>query len=101
MNNKKNKQNMPTTGEGMSFLNSLDAIGVYIGVPGHGMSYRAKFKTISANKLNTNSLFIGEIGQCRKINIFKELEFKKELAPKNVDVENFHINGEKFVKMTY
>ncbi len=71
----------------------------YLGVSGQGMTFNLnKFKT---SKENTNAITLGQIGQGSKSIIFKEAEFKKELAPKNAKIEHDQINGEKTVKMTY
>ncbi|QSX24490.1 hypothetical protein [Priestia megaterium] len=48
-----------------------------------------------------NNLSIGKIGSASKSIIFKQNDFKKELAPINARIEHDVINGEKVVKMTY
>jgi hypothetical protein len=50
---------------------------------------------------NFNKLILGELGSGSKSIIFKQNEFKKELAPINARIEYGEINGEKIVTMTY
>lgn len=48
-----------------------------------------------------NKLILGTVGSASKSIIFKQNDFKKELAPFNAEVDHRVINGEKVVIMTY
>lgn len=48
-----------------------------------------------------NHLVIGKLGRATKSTIFKENEFKKELAPINSKTTCLEIAGEKYIQMTY
>ena len=64
----------------------------------------AKLKGIDDNSIIINdpkALNIGVLGDGRKIMIFKEKEFKEELAPPNAKLEKFELNGEKYIRMIY
>lgn len=53
------------------------------------------------NKKNENVFKLGIPGKDAKFIVFKEREFKKELAPKNANIEHAEIDGEKYVLMSY
>ncbi|MCR8860432.1 hypothetical protein COL32_20705 [Bacillus pseudomycoides] len=48
-----------------------------------------------------NSLVVGKIGKGTKNYIFKESNFKPELAPKEAKVEHVKIDGNNLVVMSY
>lgn len=48
-----------------------------------------------------HNVVVGRVGKGIKVITFKEENFKKELAPKNANIEYIEINGKKMVKMTY
>ncbi|NFL43169.1 hypothetical protein FDB61_15890 [Clostridium botulinum] len=48
-----------------------------------------------------NNPIIGQPGKGTKIRIFKEKEFKKELAPSNASIVYNTVDGDNFVTMTY
>ncbi|MDD1505835.1 hypothetical protein PVA17_24275 [Lysinibacillus sp. CNPSo 3705] len=48
-----------------------------------------------------HEIIVGKVGPAYKTSIFKENEFKKELAPSNAKIEHIEMKNEKFVKMTY
>ncbi|MFS0891027.1 hypothetical protein AB3M94_19705 [Peribacillus frigoritolerans] len=53
------------------------------------------------NNSSMNKLAFGKIGSASKTILFKEREFKKELAPTNAKIEKLKIKGENFVRMQY
>lgn len=48
-----------------------------------------------------NEVVFGKLGKASKLMMFKENEFKPELAPQNAKIEQVEINGEKLVRMRY
>lgn len=48
-----------------------------------------------------NNIVLGKLGTSTKSILFKENEFKKELAPINSEITYFEIASEKYVNMTY
>ena len=47
------------------------------------------------------SVFMGEMGSSSKVIIFKEGDFKEELAPPNATIEEFNMDGQSYVRMHY
>ena len=68
-----------------------------------------EFQAVKLNGIDDKSIIIndpkalsiGVLGDGRKIIIFKEKEFKKELAHPNAKLEKFELNGEMYIKMIY
>lgn len=73
---------------------------------------RKKMGELQALKLNgiddksiiinyPKALSIGFLGDGRKMRIFKEKDFQKELSPTHAKLEKFELNGERYIKMIY
>lgn len=71
--------------------------GVFYGIENNTEPMFDEFKK---EKYNHN-LVLGSTGKGTKVITFKEENFKKELAPKNANIEYIEANGKKMVKMTY
>lgn len=56
---------------------------------------------IGKERIATNHFVVGQIGIATKSIVFKENEFKKELAPINSKITCFEIAGEKYIEMAY